>query len=109
MDLDDMDVQGRQIMKWIIYTVLSLAKLIIISGLVLLSVFVLPIIALILGLGISLSYVRDNESKFYNFKLPLIKLNVPTLSYFKHFELLLPPRLITRVQHIRISRNKSIY
>ena len=104
-----MDVKGRRIMKWIIYTVLSLAKLIIISSLVLLSAFVLPIIALLLLLGISLSYVRDNESKFYDFKMPLPKLNGPTLAYFKHYEILLPPRLITRVQHIRISRNKSVY
>ena len=96
-------------MKWIIYTVLSLAKLLIVSSLVLLSVFVIPIIALLLVLGISLSYVRDNESKFYDFKLPLLKLSGPTLTYIKHYELFLPPQIITRVQHIRISRNKSIY
>ncbi len=109
MEVHNMDVQGRRIMKWIIYTILSLAKLIIICGLVLLSVLVLPIIALLLALGISLSYMRDNESKFYDYKLPSLKLNGPTLTYFKLYALLLPPRLITRVQHIRILRNKSIY
>ena len=95
-------------MNWMNYLVISLIKLIIISGLVLLSLFVLPIIVLLLSLGILLSYIRDNESKIYNHKLPIIVPSKLASFYIKSFEFLVSPHLISRLQHIHIIKNKSL-
>ena len=96
-------------MKWTIYLVLNLIKLIIISGLVLLSLFVLPIIVLLLSLGILLSYIRDNEGKIYNYNLPTFVPSKLASFYIKSFEFLVSPQLISRLQHIHIIKNKSLY
>ena len=97
-------------MKWIIYLVLSLTKLFIISVLMLLSIIVLPIIALILSLGIVLSFVRDNEPSFYQYRLPSLQSNNSVLAHIKEIRFILsPPQFVSRLQHIRIPRNKSRY
>ena len=90
-------------MNWILYSIISLAKIITVCGLVLLSIIAVPLIASIFLLGMSLAYLRDNEpenisdTKQFTFSFPQWNVN---LFYICSSGLV-------RVQHALVKRNKS--
>ena len=96
-------------MNWIIYVAMSLIKLLVVGSLVLLSAIALPLILLLLSLGMSLSFLRDHESKLYNYKFSSMLFDHISLNNFKTIWFFLVLKLITHFQHILHPRNKSSY
>ncbi len=95
-------------MNWIIYVVLSVIKLLLIGGLVSIFILLTPVIFLLLSFGIALSYLRDVESKVGAEKFPLIALENIFSTYLKSAWLYLSVQ-ITRIQHMLMARDKTIF
>lgn len=93
-------------MNWIIYVAFSAIKLFIVSGLVLLSLFVLPVVLLLLSLGMSLSYLREIEPRLYSHKLPSITFAHLSLADIKSSWQFLFPQIVLRLRHILAARDK---
>ena len=88
-------------MNWIIYVAVNVFRLLIIGGMVLLSVAAVPVILLLVLLGMSLSHLRDVEPQLYTYKFPsIVFTNLKTASFYLY------PQIISRFQHVLVSRNK---
>ena len=91
-------------MNWIIYATLTLIKLAIIVGLVLLSILTVPVIILMLCLGMSLGYLRDIEPTVYIEKSSFFALeNIRSIYFF------VITQMVSRLQQISNIRNKSSF
>ena len=93
-------------MNWIIFVALSVIKLLIVGGLVLLSIFVLPVVLLLLSLGMSLSYLRDVEPRLYSHEFPSITFANLSLVDIKATWQYLFSQIVLRLQHTIVTRNK---
>ena len=94
-------------MKWIVFALASIIKILIISVVISLSVVVVPIIALIAMLGILLGTIRDHEPRLYNYNFRLLPFTESALNNLKIIWHYLSPQQVTRLQHILIDRNKT--
>lgn len=88
-------------MNWIIHSLINVAKLFTISGLIILSALVVPILALIFVLGMLLGFLRDIEPRFLSNKQLTLSFSKIKYDYF----LLLPTKL-ARIQHAWIQRDR---
>ena len=94
-------------MKWIVFALVGFIKILIISILVLLSVTMLPIIALILLLGMVLGTIRNHEPGLYNNTYSLFQIAQAIFSNIKITCDYLFPQQTHLLQHIFIDRNKT--
>jgi len=93
-------------MNWIIYVSLSVIKLLIVSGLVLLSLLALPVILIMFVLGMSLSYLRDIEPNLYSNEQRSI--TYVSLTHLKSIWMLTSTHVVAWIHHTIIARDKTI-
>jgi len=86
-------------MNWTFYSIIYIAKFIVIGSLILLFAVAIPVIVCIFLLGMILGYLRDTESHTIlqkPFKMPFS---------IKSEHLILTPETVSRIQHAFMRRD----